>query len=94
MSGNRDLVLEASQKAKNLQIDEIHRIKAAWDKCDLNHDGTVSVTEVDKFLSNLNISLPQSRRAEIIKALDRNGNGTIEFVEFVVNYERGLFKNL
>jgi hypothetical protein len=37
MSNNkRDLVREAATKAKNLQVDEIHRIKAAWDKFDLN----------------------------------------------------------
>ncbi|CAF0714319.1 unnamed protein product [Brachionus calyciflorus] len=90
----RDLVKEAAEKAKNLQLEEIKTIKSAWDKFDLNGDGTVSTQEVDKFLDCLNIHIPESEQQKIIQQLDKNGNGTIEFVEFVINYEKGLFKNL
>lgn len=69
-------------------------IKAAWDKFDLNGDGTVSTSEVEAFLSQLNIKLTADKKDEIVTKLDRNGNGTIEFVEFVKNYEAGLFKDL
>jgi Ca2+-binding EF-hand superfamily protein len=69
-------------------------IKAAWDKFDLNGDGVVKTSEVNEFLSHLNIVLPEAKKQHIVKQLDRNGNGTIEFVEFVMSYEKGLFKNL
>lgn len=46
-------------------------IKAAWDKFDLNGDGTVSTSEVDRFLDMLDIKVPQSQQDKIIKQLDR-----------------------
>lgn len=67
-------------------------IKNAWDKFDLNGDGEVSTREVDKFLAHLSIKLPDSERQNFIHILDRNNNGTIEFVEFVKVYETGIFK--
>jgi Ca2+-binding EF-hand superfamily protein len=90
----RDLVLEASIAAKSLQLDEIKTISKAWLQFDLNGDGIVSTREVHNFLANLNINIPDSEKEHIEKVLDKNGNGTIEFIEFVIAYEKGLFKNL
>lgn len=68
----RDLVLEASSRAKNLQIDEIHSIKAAWDKFDLNSDGEVKADEVAEFLRHLNINVvSEAQKQKILNELDR-----------------------
>jgi Ca2+-binding EF-hand superfamily protein len=60
----------------------------------LNGDGVVKTAEVYAFLSHLKIVVPEDKKHLIVKELDRNGNGTIEFIEFVLAYEKGLFKNL
>ncbi|RNA17416.1 calmodulin [Brachionus plicatilis] len=88
---SRDLVQEAAGRAKNLQVEQIKTIKEAFDQFDVNGDGTVSINEVDKVLDTLSIHIPESEQERIIQTLDKNGNGTIEFVEFVINYENGLF---
>ena len=46
-------------------------IKAAWDKFDLNGDGTVSTSEVHDCLKNLNINIPDSQKKRIESELDR-----------------------
>ena len=49
----------------------IKELKAAWDKFDLDGNGTVSIKEVDEFLKNLNIRVPLAERKHIEQALDR-----------------------
>lgn len=51
----------------------------------------MTTNEVYQFLSKLDINVPEAERERITNDLDRNGNGTIEFVEFVKSYAKGLF---
>ena len=70
MPVKRDLVLEASAKAKSLQLDEIITIRDAWLKFDINGDGEVSTEEVHDFLKLL-FEIPDEDKETIVKALDR-----------------------
>jgi Ca2+-binding EF-hand superfamily protein len=63
-----------------------------WKKFDLNGDEIIQVREVEKFLSSLKVNMPADKRAELIKALDTNGDGTVSFIEFVHLYNSPGFK--
>jgi hypothetical protein len=46
-------------------------MKEIWNKLDLNRDGVVKTAEVDVFLKNLNSTLSDEDRKEIIKLIDK-----------------------
>merc|ERR1712127_265300 len=86
-----ELAEKASQNAKNLQVQEIEDLADAWQKLDQNGDETILVSEVDQFLQDLKIKMPEDARDALIADLDKNGNGTISFIEFVIAYNNGVF---
>ena len=55
---------------KNLLFNNIG-MKEIWNKLDLNRDGVVKTAEVDVFLKNLNSTLSDEDRKEIIKLIDK-----------------------
>jgi Ca2+-binding EF-hand superfamily protein len=69
-------------------------IKNVWDKFDLNDDGILTMNEVETFIRMLGKKIPDGQKQRILEQLDRNHNGTIEFIEFVLAYEKGFFLNL
>merc|ERR1711991_275910 len=50
---------------------------------DINGDGSISASELSEALTTLGDPLPEVQVKELIKTLDKNGNGKIEIAEFV-----------
>lgn len=63
-----------------------------WKQFDLNGDEIIKVHEVEKFLSKLRVTLPEAKRHELVKSLDKNNDGTISFIEFVHVYNDPDFR--
>jgi hypothetical protein len=54
----------------------------------------LTTDEVENFLAQLRKKIPDGQKQRILEQLDRNHNGTIEFIEFVLAYEKGFFVNI
>lgn len=90
-ASREDLVEKASAEAKNLQVQEIEDLATAWQKLDIDGNETILTSEVDTFLCELGKSMSEENRDAFIAELDKNGNGTISFIEFVIFYNNGGF---
>eukprot|EP00929_Paragymnodinium_shiwhaense_P071632 TRINITY_DN36397_c0_g1_i1.p1 TRINITY_DN36397_c0_g1~~TRINITY_DN36397_c0_g1_i1.p1 ORF type:complete len:946 (-),score=212.40 TRINITY_DN36397_c0_g1_i1:106-2943(-) len=62
----------------------MHQMKACFDKVDSNEDGKLEKEEVRECLRWLNVVLePEMIFASTFRMLDEDGNGALDFVEFV-----------
>jgi Ca2+-binding EF-hand superfamily protein len=52
-------------------------------KWDIDQDGFIDATELRKGLSSLNLGIPEGVIARIVNALDTDGNGKLDYNEFV-----------
>jgi len=68
---HEELVSKASQQAKNLQVQEVEDLAAAWKKLDIDGNETILVSEVDQFLTDLGINMPQESKDTLIESLDK-----------------------
>jgi len=66
-----------------LSVDEIEEIKEAFDIFDVNKDGHISVSELVKAMETLGFNSKNEAIYKMIVEMDENGNGTIEFAEFL-----------
>jgi Ca2+-binding EF-hand superfamily protein len=57
--------------------------RAAFDAIDTNKDGYISVEDLMKMFANIGMSLSEEQIKHLIEAGDRNGNGAIDYEEFV-----------
>ena len=70
-------------EARSLQIHEVYR------HFDENHDQFVTPVEFKNGLAGLGIQLPDAQFQAIVQHVDANGNGTIDYDEFVSNLKNG-----
>ena len=70
----------------NFSDEQIAEFKEAFSLFDSNGDGTISVLELGTVMRNLDkTSNPtENELQEMINEVDKNGNGTIEFNEFLM----------
>ncbi len=66
-----ELVQKANQQAKNLQVQEIEDLAAAWKQLDIDGNETILVSEVDQFLTSLGINMTQEAKNSLILSLDK-----------------------
>ena len=66
-----------------LSVDEIEEIKEAFDIFDVNKDGHISVSELVKAMETLGFNSKNEAIYKMIVEMDEDGNGTIEFAEFL-----------
>ncbi len=66
-----------------LNTDEIDEIKEAFDIFDIDKSGAISVSELLKSMSTLGFDTKNPAIYNMIKDIDENGNGVIEFDEFL-----------
>eukprot|EP01126_Amoeba_proteus_P050155 TRINITY_DN5904_c0_g1_i2.p1 TRINITY_DN5904_c0_g1~~TRINITY_DN5904_c0_g1_i2.p1 ORF type:complete len:149 (-),score=40.92 TRINITY_DN5904_c0_g1_i2:131-577(-) len=67
------------------QITEEYReeLREAFYMFDKNRDGSISVTELSHVLKNLNQAASDAEINEMIRQVDKDGDGEIDFEEFV-----------
>lgn len=56
-------------------------------KWDLDQDGFIDATELQKGLSSLNLGIPQGVIARVVRSIDTDGNGKLDFNEFVAAFQ-------
>ncbi|SDY10403.1 calmodulin [Amycolatopsis xylanica] len=57
--------------------------KEAFDKFDVNRDGTIDVGELGRFLESGGTKLGDDELRRVLSKLDRDGNGRIDLDEFI-----------
>eukprot|EP00027_Filamoeba_sp_ATCC50430_P009746 CAMPEP_0168559194 /NCGR_PEP_ID=MMETSP0413-20121227/10388_1 /TAXON_ID=136452 /ORGANISM="Filamoeba nolandi, Strain NC-AS-23-1" /LENGTH=151 /DNA_ID=CAMNT_0008590395 /DNA_START=137 /DNA_END=595 /DNA_ORIENTATION=- len=67
-------------KLNEAQIKELKNAFALFDK---NGDGRISSSELKEAIKQLGQKVTDQEIAEMIKSVDKDGNGTVEFDEFV-----------
>lgn len=66
-----------------LSIDEIEEIKEAFDIFDIDKSGSISVSELVKSMETLGFNSKNPAIYKMISEMDEDGNGTIDFQEFL-----------
>lgn len=66
-----------------LSVDEIEEIKEAFDIFDTSKDGFIQVKELVKAMETLGFDSKNPAIFKLFNEMDEDGNGTIEFAEFL-----------
>ncbi|KAJ2449340.1 hypothetical protein EV183_004949 [Coemansia sp. RSA 2336] len=72
----------------NLTSEQIEELREAFELFDKNGDGTISATELSQVMKQMNQNPTQQEINDMIGEVDEDGNGTIEFDEFVTMMTR------
>ena len=68
--------------------DKIAEYKEAFDMFDKDGGGTISCNEIVKIMKNFGYPIKKSEAQKMISEIDDNGDGEIDFEEFVTLMER------
>ena len=81
---------EITTYVKKLDIpeDKNAEYKEAFDMFDKDGGGTISVAEIVKIMKNFGYPIKKSEAQKMISEIDDNGDGEIDFEEFVTLLER------
>lgn len=63
---------------KSKAIDTEAEVRAAFDVFDRNNDGVISAAELREVMASIGEKLSDEELEEIIREVDRDGNGTID----------------
>jgi len=66
-------------------VDRIRDFQQSFQLFDLDRNGTISAAELGQALRHLGQSLSPDQAAAIVRDYDRNGDGQIEFAEFLIH---------
>ncbi|XP_019710864.1 calcium-dependent protein kinase 1 [Elaeis guineensis] len=69
--------------AENLSEDEIMGLKEMFKSMDTDNSGTVTLEELKAGLPKLGTKISESEVRQLMAAVDVNGNGTIDYIEFI-----------
>ncbi|KAG2216647.1 hypothetical protein INT45_010787 [Circinella minor] len=75
---------------KNITQEELNSLKQAFSLYDRDSDGGITVKEFGDILKSLNVNGSTEEIESIVKAVDSNRDGCIDFNEFVVAMTRHL----
>ena len=70
--------------------EQLAEFKEAFSLFDKDGDGTISPVELDEILKSLGQKLSPSELSEMMREIDTDNSGTINFMEFLVLMERQL----
>lgn len=80
---NKKVFSSKDYERPGLSVDEIEEIKEAFDIFDVNKDGHISVSELVKAMETLGFNSKNEAIYKMIAEMDEDGNGTIDFAEFL-----------
>ena len=66
-----------------LGLEELAELRQVFNRFDENSDGSISAEELEKVFKELGLDPTQERIARIIAKHDTDGNGTLEWDEFL-----------
>lgn len=69
--------------AENLSEEEIKGLKAMFTNMDTDKSGTITYEELKSGLARLGSKLSESEVKQLMEAADVDGNGTIDYIEFI-----------
>ncbi|XP_064652367.1 neo-calmodulin-like [Lineus longissimus] len=78
-----ELQYSVSSLVEKMSEKEIKEYKEHFSFFDKNNDGTITATEIGTVLRSLNMNPSEQELAAMIQEVDKDGNGTIEFPEFL-----------
>ena len=79
----KDVFNAKNYERPGLSVDEIEEIKEAFDIFDSEGKGTIAVADLLKSMQELNFDTKNPAIFRMISDFDENGNGEIEFEEFL-----------
>jgi Ca2+-binding EF-hand superfamily protein len=68
---------------KLLKPEEIGELKLIFEEIDVKNTGTIDASELTRAIVNSNISISQEKVYQMIKEIDYQGNGQINYCEFL-----------
>ena len=81
------------RQSKELTKEELEQLKAAFRFLDKDGNGTVEPEEIGEVLKTLGIEITDEEIKDIMSNLDENGDGVMDFNEFVGMMNRRLSLN-
>lgn len=80
--------------ARNTGVDNLPIVLNAWKKYDTDGSGCMDAQEIFHLLQDLNLSTTEEEAEWLVQFMDKNGNGTVEFDEFVALFSEDDTANL
>jgi len=74
---------KAVQETFGLSEEQITNVRAAFDAADANKSGTIEATELKVIMASLGHELSDEEVGNILKTLDINGDGKLQFDEYL-----------
>ena len=69
--------------AESLSEEQVAEYKEAFELFDQDGSGTITLAELKTVMKNLGLNPSDNELLEMINEVDADGNGTIEFTEFL-----------
>jgi len=85
--------IKMSKEAKDLTEEQVAEFKEAFAIFDKDGDGTVTSTEIKEVMKSLGQNPTDLELQEMIEEVDEDGNGSIEFDEFLVMMAKKMKEN-
>ena len=73
----------SNRRGSHITSDQIAGFKEAFDLFDKNGGGTIDANELHKTLEDVGIDLNESDLEDVMMTLDNDGNGEVDFEEFL-----------
>jgi calmodulin len=93
-SSDSDIEIQSSKKTgrrkSQLTKEELSQLKSAFKFFDKDGNGTVEPEEIGEVMQVLGLEITNEELADIMADLDENGDGVMDFDEFVVMMDRRM----
>ncbi|XP_069106393.1 uncharacterized protein [Argopecten irradians] len=76
------LAIQIEEQSGNITDEIRNEIKETFQLFDIDHDGKISTDEIANVLDNLGMSTNKKIVDDVIKRLDADDNGTVDYEEF------------
>jgi len=81
---------KTGRRKSQLDKDEIRQLKEAFAFFDHNGDGEISTQEIGEVMKTLGLEITEEELKDIMNDLDENGDGHMDFDEFVLMMDRRM----
>ena len=92
-----DVVIRADDDeipgAEDFTLSSLTKVKQAFENIDRDRSGSVSADELGRMCGILKLEMTESELMEVIAEVDEDGDGEINFKEYLDVIQRGMFMN-